>query len=108
MVAGVEWQAEVNEHGGFDNGDKNERKREAFGYNHDDDENCDDGNGVDDLEIDGGEVDHILRGASLADEEGGVVIGLDDLVDIVDLDADFVGGGGIFGNDKSELPVIAF
>ncbi len=106
LVAGVEWQTEVNEHGRFDNGDKNKWQSETFSNNHDDDENCDNGNGVDDLEVDGGKLDHVLGRAGFADKQGSVVVGFDDLVDAVDLSADFVGGGGVFGNDKGKFPVI--
>ena len=108
MVAGVEWQAEIDEDGRFDNGDEDEGEGEATGDDGDNNENSDNGNGVDHLKIVGGKTNHILSEAGFADEESGIVILFDDASDVVNLSGHFVGGGFVFGDGEGEFVSVGF
>ena len=88
-LTGVEAETEIDENGRFDDGDKNEWKRDASGGDGNDDKNSDDRNSVDDLEIDRSKVDHVLSRGGLADKESMRIVFFDDAIDAFDLLGDF-------------------
>ena len=66
MVASVEREAEVDENGGFNDGDEDDWEGDAASDEHDDNKDGNDRNDVNNLEVMRSEIDHILGEAGLA------------------------------------------
>ena len=100
-------QAEVDEDGQLDDRNQQEGQGNALLDDQDDDEDCEDGNGVDDLEVVVGRFDHVLHAGCLADEHPVFVILFEDGVQAVDLLVDLVACDFVFRVDEQQLPVFA-
>ena len=100
-------QAEVDENGQLDNGDEQERQRDAALHEQDDEEDRKDRHGIDDLEVVVGRFDHVLHARGLADEHTGRIIFLQNGIERIDLGIHFVACDLVLRIDEQQLPFVA-
>ena len=100
-------QAEVDENSQLDNGDEQERQRDAALHEQDDEEDCEDRHGIDDLEVVVGRFDHVLHARGLADEHTGRIIFLQNGIERIDLGIHFVACDLVLRIDEQQLPFVA-
>ena len=100
-------QSQIDENCQLDNGNQNDRKRNALFYDHDDHKNRDNRYQVDGREINRRYVDQIICARRLADKQSVFVVRFDDLVQLLNLSVHFIGSGGVFRAEDHHLPAIA-
>ena len=100
-------QAEIDKDGRLDDRDEDKGQGQALLHQGDDNEDGEDGDGVDHLEVVVRGLDHVLHAGGLADEEARGVIALEDGVQPVHLGVDAVAGHLVLRVDEQELPFAA-
>ena len=101
-------QAEVDEDGQLNDRNEQEGKRNALLDQQNDDENCEDGDGVVYPEVVVGRFDHVLHARRFADKHSGRIVFLEYTVEAVDLRVYIVARYLVFRVYKQKLPFVAF
>ena len=100
-------QAQVDKDGRLDDRDEDEGQDEALFHQSDNQEDGDDGHGVDHLEVPAGGFDHILHAGGLADEHTGGIVLFQYGIELVHLAAHLIAGHLVLGADQQQFPLAA-
>ena len=101
-------QSQIDEDSRLNYGNEENRQQEALFHDGDDEEDSQDGHGVDHLEVVGRGGDHVLHAGRLADQKPRLIIFFQYIVELDHLGIHAVAGHVILGVNQEQFPLVAF